>query len=83
MFALIASEDTDKLSQLMVKQLKNRYNDPTAFRKFMIGVDRAKMKLYDVEETAQKGLSQAGHIDENDRSFGSLKFKSNYDNIKL
>jgi hypothetical protein len=43
----------------MVKQLKNRYNDPTANKRFMIGVDRAKMKLYDLEQSAQKGLTDA------------------------
>ena len=56
MFALISDEKTDALNQLMVKQLKNRYNDPTSNRKFFIGVDRAKMKLYDVEDSAQKGI---------------------------
>ena len=43
----------------MVKQLKNRYNDPTINKRFMIGVDRAKMKLYDLEQSAQKGLTDA------------------------
>jgi replicative DNA helicase len=53
MFALISTEDLEKLGQLMVKQLKNRYNDPTSNKRFIIGVDRAKMKLYDVEQSAQ------------------------------
>lgn len=53
MFALISTEDLEKLGQLMVKQLKNRYNDLTAFKRFIIGVDRAKMRLYDVEDSAQ------------------------------
>lgn len=60
MFALIATEELDDLNQLMVKQLKNRYNDPASNRKFIIGVDRAKMKLYDVEASAQKGLINSG-----------------------
>jgi len=60
MFALIASEELDQLNQLMVKQLKNRYNDPTMNKRFVIGVDRAKMKLYDLEQSAQKGLSDSG-----------------------
>lgn len=60
MFALISTEELEELNQLLVKQLKNRYNDPTANRKFIIGVDRAKMKLYDVEASAQRGLSQSG-----------------------
>ena len=41
----------------MVKQLKNRYNDPTSYRKFVVGVDRAKMKLYNVEQVAQENIS--------------------------
>lgn len=60
MFALIATEELDQLNQLMVKQLKNRYNDPTQNKRFVIGVDRARMKLYDLEMTAQKNLSDSG-----------------------
>jgi hypothetical protein len=53
MFALISTEELEKLGQIMVKQLKNRYNDPTKNKRFIVGVDRAKMKLYDVDERAQ------------------------------
>ena len=53
MFALVSTEDLEKVGQLMVKQLKNRYNDPTAYKRFIIGVDRSKMKLFDVDESAQ------------------------------
>ena len=53
MFALISSEELDGMGQMMVKQLKNRYNDPTQHRRFVIGIDRSKMKLYDVEESHQ------------------------------
>ncbi len=53
MFALITSEQLESLGQLMVKQLKNRYNDPTYHKRFVVGVDRAKMRLYDVEQSAQ------------------------------
>ena len=56
MFALIATEELDELNQLMVKQLKNRYNDPTKYKRFVIGIDRARMKLYDVEESAQSDI---------------------------
>ena len=56
MFAIITSEELEGLGQLMVKQLKNRYNDPTAFRRFVIGVDRSKMRLYDVEQSAQEDI---------------------------
>jgi hypothetical protein len=53
MFALISTEELEKMGQLIVKQLKNRYNDPTKNKRFIIGVDRAKMKLFDVENKAQ------------------------------
>jgi replicative DNA helicase len=61
MFALISSEELEELGQMMVKQLKNRYNDPTFHKRFTIGVDRAKMKLYDVEQSAQNGIADSGH----------------------
>jgi len=74
MFALISTEDMEKMNQLMVKQLKNRYNDPTMNKRFVIGVDRAKMKLYDLEQSAQKGLSDSNikydAPKENDRQKG-------------
>jgi replicative DNA helicase len=60
MFALISSEELEALGQIMVKQLKNRYSDPTAHKRFVLGVDRSKMKLYDVEQDAQQGLADAG-----------------------
>ena len=56
MFALITSEELEDLDQLVVKQLKNRYNDPTIFKRFVIGIDRSRMKLYDVEQEAQEEL---------------------------
>ncbi len=56
MFALMSTEKLEQLNQIKVKQLKNRYNDPTYHRSFIIGVDRSKMKLYDVEESAQMEL---------------------------
>lgn len=56
MFALISSEKLQDLNQIMIKQLKNRYNDPTVYRKFVVGVDRAKMKLYDVEQSGQDDI---------------------------
>lgn len=59
MFALISTEELEALNQLLVKQLKNRYNDPTLNKRFVIGVDRAKMKLYDLEQSAQKGLTDS------------------------
>jgi hypothetical protein len=53
MFALISTEELEKDGQMMVKQLKNRYNDPTMHKRFVVGIDRAKMRLYDVEESEQ------------------------------
>ncbi len=53
MFALISNEDLEELNQMKVKQLKNRYNDPAVNRSFIVGVDRSKMRLYDVEQSAQ------------------------------
>jgi hypothetical protein len=63
MFALISTEELADLNQIMVKQLKNRYNDPTTNKRFVVGVDRAKMKLYDVEQVAQDGLMDNGQQD--------------------
>lgn len=56
MFALITSEELESLNQIMVKQLKNRYNDPARFRRFVVGIDKSKMKLYDVEDSAQENI---------------------------
>ena len=56
MFAIISTEELDQLNQFQVKQLKNRYSDPGMFRRFIIGVDKAKMMLYDVEQSAQGDL---------------------------
>ena len=53
MFALISTEELESLGQIMVKQLKNRYNDPTMNKRFVVGIDRAKMRLYDCEQSAQ------------------------------
>jgi len=53
MFALISTEELDKENQIMVKQLKNRYNDPTYHKRFVLGIDRSKMRLFDVEESQQ------------------------------
>ena len=62
MLALISTEQLEGMNQLMVKQLKNRYNDPTSNKRFVVGIDRAKMRLYDVEDSAQS-LSNDGSSD--------------------
>lgn len=61
MFAIISTEELEKLGQVMVKQLKNRYSDPTRNKRFMLGIDRARMKLFDVEGDAQEGLQDTGN----------------------
>jgi hypothetical protein len=83
MFALISTEELEALNQLMVKQLKNRYNDPTVNRKFIIGIDRARMKLYDVEARAQQGLSQSGQDDDDDYKPANRKLNRDFSSIKV
>ncbi len=73
MFALISSEELEQLNQMLVKQLKNRYADPTSNKKFIIGVDRAKMKLYDVAQTAQEDLVDTGQEEEAIDRFADFK----------
>jgi replicative DNA helicase len=64
MFALISTEELEGLGQIMVKQLKNRYNDPTLYKRFVVGIDRSKMRLYDVEQSAQKDILDSGKEEE-------------------
>jgi len=64
MFALISSEELENLGQIMVKQLKNRYNDPTVNKRFVVGIDRAKMRLYDCEQSAQNDILDSGQDEE-------------------
>ena len=60
MFALISTEELESLNQIMVKQLKNRYNDPGTNKRFVVGIDRARMKLYDCEQEAQDDIIDSG-----------------------
>jgi len=89
MFALISTEELEQLNQLLVKQLKNRYNDPTINKRFVIGVDRARMKLYNLEQAAQKNLSDSGvTLDENDLGSYDIrnvfrKATKDFSNIKI
>ena len=64
MFALISNEELDELNQIAVKQLKNRYNDPTINKRFVIGIDRAKMKLFDISQNEQNDLADSGQDDD-------------------
>jgi len=81
MFALISTEELEGLGQILVKQLKNRYNDPTIHKRFVIGIDRAKMRLYDCEQSAQEDILDNGKEEEYDyeekkpkKSFEGFKF---------
>ena len=81
MFALISTEDLEPLNQIMIKQLKNRYNDPTVNKRFVIGIDRAKMRLYDCEQTAQQDIVDSGQEEEYNNE--EKKFKKNFDGFKF
>ena len=79
MFALIQTEDLEQLNQILVKQLKNRYNDPTKNKKFVVGIDRARMKLYDCEQSAQEDILDSGQDDQPafDKSIDTTDWKFN------
>ena len=86
MFALVSNEELEALNQIIVKQLKNRYNDPSFYKRFVVGIDRAKMKLYDVEASAQENLSDAGHDDEpmfDKSSFGRRQKAESFEGFKF
>ena len=72
MFALVSNEELENLNQLLVKQLKNRYNDPSQYKRFVVGIDRAKMRLYDVEESAQRDLADSGQDDIPDKPLNTF-----------
>jgi hypothetical protein len=81
MFALISTEELEGLGQILVKQLKNRFNDPTIHKRFVVGIDRAKMRLYDCEQSAQQDILDSGKEEEYDnderkprKSFEGFKF---------
>ena len=81
MFALISTEELESLGQILVKQLKNRYNDLNMNKRFVVGIDRAKMRLYDCEQTAQEDILDNGkeeeynfHEDKPKKSFEGFKF---------
>lgn len=66
MFAMMNSEELEQLGQVQIKQLKNRYGDPASNRRFVIGIDRSKMKLFDLDPSAQKGIIKGGGDDDDD-----------------
>ena len=80
MFALVSTEDMEELDQIMVKQLKNRYNDPTMNKRFVVGIDRAKMRLYDCEQSAQTDILDTAETVEYTKSEES---KAKFDDFKF
>jgi replicative DNA helicase len=80
MFALISTEELEQLGQIMVKQLKNRYNDPNVYKRFVLGIDRPKMRLYDAEVGAQNNIVDSNIPDVQDRP---NKFSKNFEGIKV
>jgi archaellum biogenesis ATPase FlaH len=87
MFALITTEELQQLNQIMVKQLKNRYSDPNNNKRFVVGVDRGKMRLYDAEPSAQADITDSGQV-KNDvplNTFGNRekKFNKNFGGLKV
>jgi len=86
MFALITNEELESLNQILVKQLKNRYGDPNSYKRFVLGVDRSKMRLYDVEESAQKGITDSGQDEDTGpiNTFGNRETKfRNFSGLKV
>jgi len=75
MFALISTEELENMGQMMVKQLKNRYNDPTYNKRFVIGVDRGKMRLFDVDENEQTLTDDTPVFDKTEMQGNMSKFK--------
>ena len=86
MFALVSNEELDNLGQIMVKQLKNRYSDPNFYKRFVVGIDRSKMRLYDAESSAQLEVMDSGQIDDKPlNTFGNRdsKFNKSFDGFKV
>jgi replicative DNA helicase len=73
MFALVSTEELQGLGQIMIKQLKNRYADPAANRRFVVGIDRSKMKLFDLDESAQRGIINMPEKTDEDEETGEFK----------
>ena len=82
MFALISTEELEEMNQIMVKQLKNRYNDPTMNKRFVVGIDRAKMKLYNLADSAQMNIVDSGQEEDDYSDRLDKKFRS-FDGFKV
>jgi replicative DNA helicase len=83
MFALVSNEELEALGQILVKQLKNRYGDPNLYKRFVLGIDRAKMRLYDVEESAQQDIADAGIPDKPINTFGNRERRKDFGGLKV
>ena len=83
MFALISNEELDALNQIVVKQLKNRYNDPTINKRFVLGIDRSRMRLYDVDNTQQNDLVDSGQFTPNSQTKATNQVVDKYDDFKF
>ena len=83
MFALISTDELQELGQIMVKQLKNRYNDPTIHKRFIVGIDRAKMRLYDCEQSAQDDILDNGQDEEYNNEESTKSFKDKFGGFKF
>jgi len=83
MFALVTNEELEALNQILVKQLKNRYGDPNLYKRFVLGVDRAKMRLYDVEDSAQQDIADAGIPDKPLNTFGNRERRKDFGGLKV
>jgi replicative DNA helicase len=88
MFALVTNEDLEALNQILVKQLKNRYSDPSYFKRFVVGIDKPKMRLYDTEQSAQDDILDSGQENIPDKplnTFGNResKFNRNFSGLKV
>jgi replicative DNA helicase len=83
MFALVTNEELEALNQILVKQLKNRYGDPNLHKRFVLGIDRAKMRLYDVEDSAQQDIVDAGIPDKPINTFGNRERRKDFGGLKV
>jgi archaellum biogenesis ATPase FlaH len=83
MFALITNEELEQLNQIMVKQLKNRYSDLNYYKRFMVGVDRSKMRLYDTEQSAQNDIVDSGQVQDKPLNTFGNRERSKFQGLKV
>lgn len=83
LFALIGTEELDNLNQILVKQIKNRYNDVNYFKRFVLGLDKSRMRFYDLEASAQKDISGSGQQTEDAYNKFKQKTDGDYNGFKF